>query len=90
MSSTVTVDISTENWVEIVNTGSGFITNESDNIIIYRESDNLPSPLVTNGHTLQRKDKVRYRLPTNESVYARAKFPMLAIDATPFVLITPD
>jgi hypothetical protein len=90
MSDSIEVQINNTAWIQVVSTGTGYFTNESDNIIKYKEAASQPLASNQIGHTLQRRADKRYELAPGLSVWARTVFPELAIDVSAIVLVTPD
>jgi len=90
MGDTILINIFKDIWTEVVASGSGFVTNESDNIILYIESDTQPSSNITKAHTLQRRDYVRYELTDSNKVWARSVFDQSNINTDAFIIVTPD
>lgn len=73
MSSTYFVELNNTSWVDVSQGNlAGFITNKSDNDILYLENDSLPSPSLTEGHTLHPKSWVRFAVVTPDVVFARS------------------
>lgn len=90
MSNSVEVSVDNTSWTELVSGGSGYFTNESDNILKYKEAQSQPSDSNQVGHTLQRRADQRYELAPGFSVWARTVFPELSINSSAVVLVTPD
>ena len=90
MSNTIFISAPVGIWTEVASSGSGFLTNESDNIIYYREANILPDQSVKNGHILQRRSSVRYQLNLGFKVFVLSIFESLSKTDQPAIAITPD
>ena len=53
MADTVIVDLISTEWREVSTAASGFITNETNTKIVYREASALPAADLNTGHTLE-------------------------------------
>lgn len=90
MSESIEVPVFLERWSIIASLGSGFITNESDNIVKYKEAEIQPSDNDTVGHTLQRRADVRYELNLPLKVWGKIIIPNITIGTDAIVIVTPD
>lgn len=72
MADTVFVAIVTTGWTQVSAGLTGFITNESDNPILYLEAATAPADSVTTGHTLNPRRGRAYNVGAGQEVYARA------------------
>jgi len=72
MSNTFIVALTDTVWTEVASGSVGFITNEGQNKLKYRESDILP--VDTEGHTMEREVAayVSFSLESGQKVYLRA------------------
>lgn len=72
MADTVFVPIVTNIWTLVSAGLTGFITNESDNPVLYLEAASLPAASVEQGHTLNPRQGRAYNVGAGQEVYARA------------------
>jgi hypothetical protein len=74
MADTTTFTLTNTAWVDISTTLglSGFLSNNSEDYIIYRQDDTPPSDTLREGHILKPKGQVNYTV-TTETVYARSE-----------------
>ena len=61
---------------------SGFITNASEDYIIYRQSETVPPNTLEEGHFLKPKGQINYSITAPEIIYARAEDDFATLVAT--------
>ena len=73
MADTVIIALNDATWTE-VSTSSGFMTNEQDTKVVYREAGTLPGASVRSGHTLEIAIGafVQFELIAGQQMYARS------------------
>lgn len=72
MADTVFVSIVTTGWTQVSAGLTGFITNESDNPILYLEAATAPADSIEQGHTLNPRVGRAYNVGAGQEVYARS------------------
>ena len=73
MSITYFVELNNINWVDVSQGNlAGFMTNKSDNDILYLQSEDLPDSSLKEGHTLHPKSYVRFAVVEPVLVFARS------------------
>lgn len=78
------IAVDPDSWTEVIDTGSGYITNEGSKRVMVVEAASAPSVSVTSGHTLNPKNFIRYILGGSQRVFARS------VDNNSIVKVTPD
>lgn len=90
MPNTINIGISNVRWTSVIFNGTGFFTNESDNIIIYKTSNEAPEDSDQSGHTLQRRSKKPYSISLGSIIWMRSVYPENAVDKNAVISITPN
>lgn len=85
MAETSFIEIAETTWTDISGTTSvGFITNHSDNTVLYLTSDTQPLDTITMGHRLRPGSAQSFNITGTEKVWARS------IHAPAKIIMTPD
>ncbi len=73
MSDTVSVSVDDTSWTDVSTPGgsSGFITNNCQSTVIYREAASQPAANVSTGHRLFAKDDVNYTVTGGQSIWVK-------------------
>ena len=84
MADTVIIRVVSSSWTEIPHS-SGFVTNETNKKVVYRESGSLPDVSVFSGHTLEDLPGgfFQFELVTGQRLYARSVGGIVDIAVTP-------
>ena len=91
MSDTDKIDISVTEWTEIASNSGGWVSNESDNVILLRKSQIKPGSNITVGHKINPMGAgIRFEVAGEFKIYARALKAQLSINKSPFVVVTID
>ncbi len=73
MANTVSVSVDDSSWTDVSTPAgsSGFITNNTQSDVIYREDASQPAASVTLGHRLNQKADIGYSLNVGQSVWVK-------------------
>lgn len=85
MADTRTVDIDDQGWTDISQGDtSGFFTNRSDTVLLYRQGDSAPLASEEDGHRLNPSDDAtNFTVTPPERIYARAVSGQMQVIVTP-------
>jgi hypothetical protein len=83
MTDTVFIDIDTVSWTAVTTTTGGFISNTSDEDILFVEATVAPAASEIRGITLRPKDRFPYTLAAGQELYARSARKDAVITNTP-------
>lgn len=73
MSNTTDVPINPDSWTLLASGAvDGFITNEGELNLIFRENTTDPTESVDRGHTLAPKASINFSLEASQNLYARS------------------
>ena len=74
MASTITFNLTNADWTDISTTvgTSGFLFNNSDENILFRQDESVPASTLLEGHILKPKNQINYSIVAPEAIYARA------------------
>ncbi len=73
MAATGFVTIVSTQWTDVSGTdASGFLTNHSDNDVLYVQAESLPATSLNDGHVLRPESFVNFVVAGSEVVYCRS------------------
>ena len=84
MANTYFVTLNTDLWTDVSQGNPcGYITNRSDHVIFYIQSESVPSPSILQGHRLQPGSSLNFTVVLPEIVFMRS------VQSDGQVIVTP-